>query len=100
MSRLARAVEILEAINKFYQEGDCTAALSGYALILGDDITIAEAIAECVGTVNEKTEYIPRSKQRRWAFHFHSGYTGWIGKKKVKTFVGGREEAERWVNEQ
>jgi hypothetical protein len=46
MSRLARAIEILEVLNEYFQEG--TAVYPG-ALILEDDMTIAEAIADCLG---------------------------------------------------
>jgi hypothetical protein len=50
MSRIRRAIEILEAINVFYQQGDGMATpLYPGALILDDDTTIADAIAECLG---------------------------------------------------
>jgi hypothetical protein len=100
MSRLARAVEILEAINKFYQEGD-DAPLSGSAIILDDDSCISDAIKDCIG-VDEQNIFepvIPHSKRRRWAFHFATGYSGWVGKRKMIRFYT-REEAVKWVNEQ
>lgn len=46
MSRLARAIEILEAINRHFE---CDQELSPYAQILDGDISIKEAIAECLG---------------------------------------------------
>jgi hypothetical protein len=50
MSRLQRALEILEAINEHFQEhGPVQAVLYGDAQILDDDTTIADAIADCPG---------------------------------------------------
>jgi hypothetical protein len=46
-SRLYRAVEILEAINAYFQEGaDC---IYRGSLILADDATLYKAISECLG---------------------------------------------------
>ena len=99
MSRLARAVEILEAINMFYQQGDGMATpLYPGALILEGDVTIADAIAECLGP-EECGPIVPRSKRRTYGFNEHTGWSGWIGKCKVKRFETG-EEALRWANEQ
>ena len=50
VSRLARAIEILEAINEHFQGGgNIVNPLYPYALILEDDATIASAIADCLG---------------------------------------------------
>jgi hypothetical protein len=65
MSKLARAIEILEAINNFYNEGN-QHALSGHALILDDDSTIADAIAECIGGNSESTSVLPVRLRRRY----------------------------------
>lgn len=46
VSRLARAIEILEAINEHFE---CGQPLYPYALILDDDDTIADAIFDCLG---------------------------------------------------
>lgn len=43
-----RALVILEAINEFFQEGDEQSALYSDALLLEDDMTIKDAIAECL----------------------------------------------------
>jgi hypothetical protein len=46
MSRTARAIEILEAINEHFKYDQ---VLNPGALILDDDSTIKEAIAQCLG---------------------------------------------------
>jgi hypothetical protein len=103
MSRFARAIEILEAINMFYQQGNGMATpLYPGALILEGDVTIADAIADCVGPEEcgpIVVPYVPRSKRRRYGFNEITGWSGWIGKRKVKRFLSG-EEAERWANQQ
>ena len=51
MSRLARAIEILEAINEqFYEGAEC---VYRDGLILSDDSNLADAIAECLGEVEK-----------------------------------------------
>lgn len=100
MSRLARAVEILEAINKFYQEQDGMACpLYPGALILSNDTTIADAVRDCIGAKEAPVEpWVPHSKRRRWAYSFRYGYSGWIGKRKIKKFST-YDEAVQWANE-
>ena len=51
MSRLARAIEILEAINEqFYEGAEC---VYRDGLILSDDSNLADAIGECLGEVEK-----------------------------------------------
>lgn len=47
MSRLQRAIEILEAINEHFQAD--AVELFADAFILEEDITIKDAIAQCLG---------------------------------------------------
>jgi len=59
MSRLARAIEILEAIDEFYKEGrgqgvTKTVPLYSDAQILENEVGIADAIADCLGTGRTK----------------------------------------------
>ncbi len=49
MGKLQRAVEILEALNDFFQEHDGQVMLYSDAQILKDNTSIKDAIAECVG---------------------------------------------------
>ena len=50
MSRLERAIEILEAINEFYQDqGTLAFPLYPNAQILENEVGIADAIADCLG---------------------------------------------------
>ena len=54
MSRLARAIEIREAIDEFYKEGrgqgvTRSVALWSDAQILENEVGIADAIADCLG---------------------------------------------------
>jgi hypothetical protein len=101
MSRLARAVEILEAINMFYQQGDGMATpLYPGALILEGEITIADAIAECLGEEQEATApVLPRSQWRSYGYNrFTCKWFGFVGKHKIKSFES-EEEAIRWTNE-
>jgi len=50
MSRIARAIEILEAINEFYQDqGNVAFPLYPDAQILENEVGIADAIAQCLG---------------------------------------------------
>ena len=50
VSRLVRAIEILEAINEFYQEqGSIVNPLYPDAQILENETGIADAIADCLG---------------------------------------------------
>jgi len=47
MSKLARAIEILEVMNEYFQEGGNP--IYADALLLEDDTTIKDAIANCLG---------------------------------------------------
>jgi len=49
MSRIQRAIEILEAINEYFQERGGQTVLYSDAQILDGDITIKDAIADCLG---------------------------------------------------
>lgn len=54
MSRLTRALEILEAINEFYQEqGSVVMPLYPNAQILENETSIKDAIADCLGQEEE-----------------------------------------------
>ena len=112
MSRIRRAIEILEAINQHFQEGSDCVYRDG--LILSDDSTLGNAIAECVGSEEVDEPVIPRSKRRRISYsvytdggqvinifqqRFHSGWSGWIGNRKVSYFSS-EETAREWLNEQ
>lgn len=94
MSRLERAVEILEAINKHFE---CDQELSPYAQILDGDVNIKDAIADCLGREEEPEKVIPRSKRYRISFHAIGGWSGWRGKRKLRTFLT-EEEARKWLN--
>lgn len=99
MSKITRAFEILEAINKFYKEGD-NESLPCHAVILDDNTCIADAIWDCLGgREDQHDETVPSSKRRRWAYHPTTGYSGWVGKRKMIRFYT-KEEAIEWVNEQ
>lgn len=100
MSRLARAVEILEVLNDFFQEHDGQVVLYSDAQLLDGDITIKDAIADCIGMQEEMRKPLtPRSKRRTWGFHPATGYSGWVGRNKVKSFAT-REQAVEWVGQQ
>jgi hypothetical protein len=55
MNKLARAIEILEAINEHFQEGYDQTVLYSDARILDGNITIKDAIAECISSRNVMT---------------------------------------------
>lgn len=96
MSRIARAIEILEAINTQFHEGAKCVYRDG--LILSDDSTLADAIAECIGEAENQIAPIPHSQRRKYAFSAYAGWSGWIGRRKVAQFKT-EEEARKWASE-
>jgi len=100
MSRIARAIEILEAINNHFREGaDC---VYRDGLILSDNSTLADAIAECIGEAENQiapVPIIPRS-QRRKVVHYRGVISGWIGKRKVQIFGTDQVAAYKWLHEE
>jgi hypothetical protein len=98
MSRLERAIEILEALNDFFQEHDGQVVLYSDAQLLDGDITIKDAIADCLvqGDAILANKIVPRSQRRR--LNTYMGRTsGWIGKRKIRYFDS-QEEANAWLN--
>lgn len=96
MSRLARAIEILETIHKhFDHEGQ--GVLYSDAQILEDDTSIKDAIAQCLGPEPVPAPVIPRRQQRR-VVHYRGQISGWVGKSKVMKFDT-HEAAHKWLNE-
>jgi hypothetical protein len=95
MSRLARAVEILEAINEHFK---CDQELSPYAQILDDEvgISIKEAIAECLGP-EECGPIVPHRLRRSYGYNrFTHKWVGFLGERKMTEF-GTVEEVIKWV---
>jgi hypothetical protein len=99
MSKYVRAIEILEAINEFFQEHDGQTVLYSDSQILSDDMSIKDAIAECLTPVKSEPPFIPHSQRRRIAFTPFTGWSGWIGPRKVRVFARDEFEARRWLNE-
>ncbi len=96
MSRLARAVEILEAINEYFQERDGQVALYSDAKILENDVTLKDAIAQCLGTEQPEEPVIPHSQRKRVSYNAHTGWSGWVGKRKAASFES-EEAANQWL---
>ena len=95
MSKLEKAIEILEAIHKhFDHEGQ--GVLYGDALILSDDTTVKDAIAQCLGPEPPDEPVIPRSQQKRIAKNARGKWGGFIGKRKVQDFGINEEAARQW----
>jgi hypothetical protein len=99
MSRLARAIEILEAINEHFQEAPGQGVLYSDAQILEGDVSIEDAVADCLGTKEEAVAYIPHSRRRRFGKNWYGNWVGFIGDHKVIEFPD-EEAAVRWVSEQ
>ncbi len=98
MSRLARAIEILEAINEQFNEGAECVYRDG--LILSDDSTLQDAVAECVGDTSEPlVPVIPHSQRRHYGKNWYGDFVGFIGDHKVIDFGDNKEAAIKWVNE-
>jgi hypothetical protein len=98
MSRLARAIEILESINDFFQEHDGQTVLYSDSQILEGDISIKDAVAECVGMEDKKDEpVVPLSKQRRIWKNQWDNWNGYIGKRRVKQFGLDESAARAWL---
>ncbi len=97
MSRLARAIEILEVLNEYFQEG--AEVLHADALLLEDDTRIKDAIADCIGEAeNQIAPTIPNSRRKRIGKNFYGNWVGFIGKHKVEDFGGSGEEAAlQWL---
>jgi hypothetical protein len=95
MSKLARAIEILEAINEHFK---CDQELSPYAQILDDEISIKYAISDCLGEEEKPVELVvPHSQRRSYGYNPYSQtWCGFIGKRKVETFLTFSEAVE-WV---
>jgi len=98
MSKLLRAIEILEAINEHFQEHDGQAVLYSDAQILDGEISIKDAIAECLGQEEESVIILPRNKQRRIVHNPYTGWSGWIGKRKVCKFED-EDTANAWLQQ-
>ena len=98
MDQHARAIEILEAINEYFQERDGQTALYSDAQILEGDATIKDAIAACLGSADALEEkIIPHSQRRKYSYSPYTGWSGWIGKRKVRRFDS-MEEAIKWTH--
>ena len=99
-ARTARAVQIIEALNDFFQEHDGQVVLYSDAQILEEEISIKDAIAECVGMDDAQREtVVPRSQRRKYGYNrFNNTYSLFIGKNKVD-YRFTEEAAIRWVNE-
>lgn len=92
-SRLARAIEILEAIKLHFDEGaDC---VYRDGLILSDDSSLHDAIRDCLGEEQDQTPIVPRSQRRR-VVHYRGEINGWIGK--VEKFGTNQEAAYKWLH--
>jgi hypothetical protein len=97
MSKSEKAIEILEAIHKhFDHEGQ--GVLYGDALILSDDTTIKDAIAQCLEPEQPDEPVIPRSQRKR-IVHNRGIISGWIGTRKAVKQFADLEAAHRWFNE-
>jgi hypothetical protein len=96
MSRLARAIEILEAINEHFQAD--AVELYADAQILEGDTSIKDAISDCLGR-ERREPIIPHSKRRRVSYNQYTGWSGWLGKRKVEKFLNA-ETAQQWLHEE
>jgi hypothetical protein len=97
MSRLAKAIEILEAINNHFQEGaDC---VYRDGLILSDNTPLGEAIEDCLGD-EPLTVPVPHSKRPRVEQNFYGHWFCFIGKRKVTGFGYDKEAALAWLHQQ
>lgn len=93
MSRLAKAIEILEAIKTHFDEGaDC---VYRDGLILSDDSTLHDAITQCLGEETKVTPTIP--KRKNIGQNFYGKWVGFIGKNKIEEFPDAAA-AYRWLN--
>src|SRR5690348_10155739 len=99
MSKLSRAIEILEAINEHFQEHDGQTVLYSDAQILDGETSIKDAIAECLGHEEVEAPIVPRSKRPRLNHNVFGGWSGWIGKRKILHFDN-EEEAKKWLKSQ
>ncbi len=98
MSRLARAIEILEAINEYFKEG--ADKLYADALLLEGDVRIKDAIADCLGIKEETVQIIPRSQRKHYGKNVCGNWVGFVGKHKVADFgpgPNGLEAALQWI---
>jgi hypothetical protein len=100
MSWLDRAIEILEAINEHFQ-GEEQALLYSDAQILDGNISIKDAIAECLGEEEDAPPSIvvPRSKRRHIWKNQWGNWNGYLGKHRVEQFGLDEEAARSWLNE-
>lgn len=100
MSRTARAIEILEAINQFFQEHDGQVVLYSDSQILDSEISIKDAIAECLGQNDDLPEIVIPRSQRRHIWKNNQGiWNGYIGKRRVRQFGSDYEAAQSWLHE-
>ncbi len=98
MSRLARAIEILEAINVYFQEG--ADVIRADALLLEGDIRIKDAIADCLESEEETVQMVPKSQRKHYGKNALGNWVGFVGKQKVQDFgpgPNGEEAALQWV---
>ena len=108
---LARVIEILEVVNEFYQDSAGT-SLHPEALLLEDDTTvrdaIAEALSECLAVersaevrVSEVPKTVPKSERRHYGRNYLGNWVGLVGKKLIRNFGPGEEGSEaaiQWAN--
>jgi hypothetical protein len=103
MSKLTRAIEILEAINEFFdQSAIIQTPLFPEAQILEGDITIQEAIVECLSEEIEEVEPepapVPKHLRRSYGFNEFLGlWACFIGPDRV-FYTDTVERAREWVN--
>ncbi len=97
MSRLARAIQILKAINEHFQAD--AVELYADARIMDSDLSIKDEIAACIGTEEVAGPPIIPHSRRRKVVHWRGEISGWIGKRKVEKFGTDQEAAYKWLHE-
>ena len=109
--RFAYITKVLEAIDNYYSEGGSATMLSGSALLLDDETTIAEAVSRAYDMMNNPNAPLPpypstdawrvtpRSQRRSYGVNHYGEVWGWVGTKRAKQFKT-IDEAAKWVSEE
>lgn len=94
MSKLARAIDILEAINEHLQGG---APLYPGSQILEEGVDIADAIKHCLGPEEEDAPVVPRSQRVKIWRNQWDNWNGYMGKRRVIEFGLDEQKAREWL---
>jgi hypothetical protein len=98
-----KALDVLAAILEHLENGN---QIHPEALLFEDDRTVIGHVREAVMLLDERLNprelqpVVPRSQRPRINYSVYTGWSGWIGKRKIATFELNEERARKWLTDQ